>query len=142
MRRIDMESDIWAGIGTGRIADAIYFLGGIIAIWVSARFASVAVEKDANIVAKITITIFGICVVVTNCFAILMQQYTWVGAARNLQALKDSGVSLSPGATEYLAMFAGASDPSLLDKPVALLLNLSALALIIGILWFQPKSEE
>ena len=128
--------------GAGRIADAIYFSGGIIALWVAARFASVAVEKDANIVAKITITIFGICVVVTNCFAILMQQYTWVGAARNLQALKDSGVSLSPGATEYLAMFAGANDPSLLDKPVALLLNLSALALIIGILWFQPKSEE
>ena len=137
-----MESDIWAGIGTGRIADAIYFLGGIIAIWVSARFASVAVEKDANIVAKITITIFGICVVVTNCFAILMQQYTWVGAARNLQALKDSGVSLSPTATSYIESFGGLADPSLLAKPVGLLLNLSVLALIIGVLWFQPKPAE
>ena len=136
-----MESDIWAGIGAGRIADAIYFLGGIIAIWVSARFASVAVEKDANIVAKITITIFGICVVVTNCFAILMQQYTWVGAARNLQALRDSGVSLSPTATNYIENFGGLADPSLLEKPVGLLLNLSVLALIIGILWFQPKPE-
>ena len=137
-----MESDIWAGIGAGRIADAIYFLGGIIAIWVSARFASVAVEKDANVFAKITITIFGFCVVLTNLAFYVGSLWTWVGAARNLQALKDSGVSLSPGATEYLAMFAGASDPSLLDKPIALLLNLSALAIIIGILWFQPKSEE
>ena len=136
-----MESDIWAGIGAGRIADAIYFLGGIIAIWVSARFASVAVEKDANIVAKITITIFGICVVVTNCFAILMQQYTWVGAARNLQALRESGVSLSPTATNYIENFGGLADPSLLEKPVGLLLNLSVLALMLGILWFQPKPE-
>ena len=137
-----MESDIGMLWGAGRIADAINFLGGIIALWVAARFASVAVEKDANIVAKITITIFGICVVVTNCFAILMQQYTWVGAARNLQALRDSGVSLSPTATNYIENFGGLADPSLLEKPVGLLLNLSVLALIISILWFQPKPEE
>ena len=52
MRRIDMESDIVTLWGAGRIADAIYFLGGIIALWVAARFASVAVEKDANILPK------------------------------------------------------------------------------------------
>ena len=137
-----MESDIVTLWGAGRIADAIYFSGGIIALWVAARFASVAVEKDANIFAKITITIFGICVVVTNCFAILMQQYTWVGAARNLQALRESGVSLSPTATNYIENFGGLADPSLLEKPVGLLLNLSVLALMLGILWFQPKPEE
>ena len=137
-----MESDIWAGIGAGRIADAIYFLGGIIAIWVSARFASVAVEKDANIVAKITITIFGCCAVITNLAFYVGSQWTWVGAARNLQALRDSGVSLSPHATDYIETFGGLADPSLLDKPIALLLNLSVLALIIGILWFQPKPED
>ena len=65
-----------------------------------------------------------------------------MGAARNLQALKDSGVSLSPNATSYIESFGGLADPSLLDKPIAILLNLSVLALIIGVLWFQPKPEE
>ena len=136
-----MESDIVTLWGAGRIADAIYFLGGIIALWVAARFASVAVEKDANIFAKITITIFGCCVVITNLAFYVGSQWTWVGAARNLQALKDSGVSLSPTATNYIENFGGLADPSLLEKPVGLLLNLSVLALIISILWFQPKPE-
>ena len=142
MRRIDLESDIGMLWSAGRIADAINFLGGIIALWVAARLASVAVERDANIFAKITITIFGLCVVVTNLAFYVGSLWTWVGAARNLQALKDSGVSLSPHATDYIETFGGLADPSLLDKPIALLLNLSVLALIIGILWFQPKPED
>ena len=115
-----MESDIGMLWGTGRIADAIYFSGGIIALWVAARFASVAVEKDANIFAKITITIFGCCVVITNLAFYVGSQWTWVGAARNLQALRDSGVSLSPTATNYIENFGGLADPSLLEKPVGL----------------------
>ena len=137
-----MESDIGMLWGAGRIADAINFLGGIIALWVAARFASVAVEKDANIFAKITITIFGFCVVLTNLAFYVGSLWTWAGAARYLQALKDSGVSLSPHATENIESFGGVADPSLLDKPIAILLNLSVLALIIGVLWFQPKPEE
>ena len=137
-----MESDMVTLWGAGRIADAIYFSGGIIALWVAARFASVAVEKDANVFAKITITIFGFCVVLTNLAFYVGSLWTWVGAARNLQALKDSGVSLSPHAISYIESFGGLADPSLLDKPIAILLNLSVLALIIGVLWFQPKPEE
>ena len=137
-----MESDILTLWGAGRIADAIYFSGGIIALWVAERFASVAVEKDANVFAKITITIFGFCVVLTNLAFYVGSLWTWVGAARNLQALKDSGVSLSPHAISYIESFGGLADPSLLDKPIAILLNLSVLALIIGVLWFQPKPEE
>ena len=137
-----MESDIGMLWGAGRIADAINFLGGIIALWVAARFASVAVERDANVFAKIIITIFGFCVVVTNLAFYVGSLWTWVGAARNLQGLKDSGVSLSPHTTDYVETFGGLADLSLLDKPIALLLNLSVLALIIGVLWFQPKPQK
>ena len=137
-----MESDIGMLWGAGRIADAINFLGGIIALWVAARFASVAVEKDANIFAKITITIFGLWLVVTNLAIYVGSLWTWEGAARNLQGLKDSGVALSPHTTDYIETFGGLADPSLLDKPITLLLNLSVLALIIGILWFKPKPQD
>ena len=89
-----------------------------------------------------TITIFGFCVVVTNLAFYVGSQWTWVGAARNLQALRDSGVSLSPHATSYLESFGGLADLALLEKPFGLLLNQSILALIIGILWFQAKPEE
>lgn len=137
-----MESDIGMLWGAGRIADAINFLGGIIALWVAERFAFVAVERDANIFAKITITIFGLWLVVTNLAIYVGSLWTWEGAARNLQGLKDSGVSLSPHTTDYIETFGGLADPSLLDKPITLLLNLSVLALIIGILWFKPKPQD
>ena len=137
-----MESDIGMLWGAGRIADAINFLGGIIALWVAERFAFVAVERDANIFAKITITIFGLWLVVTNLAIYVGSLWIWEGAARNLQGLKDSGVSLSPHTTDYIETFGGLADPSLLDKPITLLLNLSVLALIIGILWFKPKPQD
>ena len=56
-----METDIRSNLGAARFVDAIYFLAGIIAILIAARFVPVAIEKGANILAKITITIFGKC---------------------------------------------------------------------------------
>jgi hypothetical protein len=48
-----MEGEIWMSFQTSRGANATLFLGIIIAVWVAARFSSVAVEKGVNSLGKI-----------------------------------------------------------------------------------------
>ena len=136
-----MESDIWAGLQAARIATAINFMGGIVAIWVAARFASVAIEKGANLAAKVIITIFGLCVVLTNFW--FMQWFSWdqYWALSNLERLRESGVELSVNASYVLDQFPP-EEPTLFENPVGLLLCLTALLVIIGTLWFQPKKDN
>ena len=136
-----MESDIWAGLQAARIATAINFMGGIVAIWVAARFASVAIEKGANLAAKVIITIFGLCVVLTNFW--FMQWFSWdqYWALSNLERLRESGVELSVNASYVLDQFPP-EEPTLFENPVGLLLCLTALLVIIGTLWFQPKKDS
>ena len=135
-----MEGDIQAALGAARIATAINFMGGMIAIWIAARFASVAVEKGANLAAKVVITIFGGCVVLTHFF--LMRWFSWdqYWALSNLERLRASGVELSVNASFILEQFPPA-EPTLFEEPVGLLLCLTALLVIIGTLWFQPKKD-
>ncbi len=45
-----------------RGANATLFLGVVIAVWVAARFSSVAVEKGANALAKVIMTLFAFSV--------------------------------------------------------------------------------
>ena len=136
-----MESDIWAALSAARIATAINFMGGVIAIWIAARFASVAVEKGANVAAKVVITIFGGCVVLTNFW--FMQWFSWdqYWALSNLERLRESGVELSVNASYVLDQFPP-EEPTLFENPVGLLLCLTALLVIIGRLWFQPKKDS
>ena len=136
-----MESDIWAALGAARIATAINFMGGMIAIWIAARFASVAVEKGANVAAKVVITIFGGCVVLTNFW--FTQWFSWdqYWAFSNLERLREAGVELSVNSSYALEMFPP-EEPTLFENSVGLLLCLTALLIIIGTLWFQPKKDS
>ena len=43
-------------------ANATLFLGVVIAVWVAARFSSVAVEKGANALGKVICTLFAFSV--------------------------------------------------------------------------------
>ncbi|MFL2502198.1 MAG: hypothetical protein ACJ0Q1_04690 [Luminiphilus sp.] len=136
-----MESDIWAALGAARIATAINFMGGMIAIWIAARFASVAVEKGANVAAKVVITIFGCCVVLTNFWFMQWLSWDYYMALSNLERLRESGVELSVNSSYVLEKFPP-EEPTLFENPVGLLLCLTALLVIIGTLWFQPKKDS
>ena len=136
-----MESDIWAALGAARIATAINFMGGMIAIWIAARFASVAVEKGANVAAKVVITIFGCCVVLTNFWFMQWLSWDYYMALSNLERLRESGVELSVNSSYVLEEFPP-EEPTLFENPVGLLLCLTALLVIIGTLWFQPKKDS
>tara|TARA_X000000950_G_scaffold190685_1_gene230329 strand:+ start:371 stop:781 length:411 start_codon:yes stop_codon:yes gene_type:complete len=136
-----MESDIWAALGAARIATAINFMGGMIAIWIAARFASVAVEKGANVAAKVVITIFGCCVVLTNFWFMQWLSWDYYMALSNLERLRESGVELSVNSSYVLEEFPP-EEPTLFENPVGLLLCLTALLVIIGTLWFQPQKDS
>ena len=135
-----MESDIWAGLQAGRIATAINFMGGIVAIWIAARFASVAIEKGATLAAKVVITIFGLCVVITNFWFMQMPSWNWYWTLSNLERLRESGVELSVIASNALERFPP-QEPTLFENPVGLLLCLPALLVIIGTLWVPTKKD-
>ncbi len=105
------------------------------------RFASVAIEKGANLATKVIITIFGLCVVLTNFWFMQMPNWNWYWTVSNLERLRESGVELSVTASTALERFPP-EEPTLFENPVGLLLCLAALLVIIGTLWFPPKKDE
>jgi len=133
-----MEIEIWAIWSSNRIASAIMGLTGMISIWIAARFASVMMEKGANLLGKITVTVFGICVLLMNGMFMLMAQTNWNNTAKTFAAMRDAGTEISPIAAEFVAKY-GAGDPSLTNTPIFLVLLISVLVLLIGTVWFQPE---
>jgi hypothetical protein len=138
LRGFTMEIEIWAIWSSNRIASAIMGLTGMISIWIAARFASVMMEKGANLLGKITVTVFGICVLLMNGVFMLMAQTNWNNTAKTFAAMRDSGTEISPIAAEFVAKY-GANDPSLTNTPIFLVLLISVLVLLIGTVWFQPE---
>ena len=137
-RGFTMEIEVWAIWSSNRIASAIMGLTGMISIWIAARFASVMMEKGANLLGKITVTVFGICVLLMNGVFMLMAQTNWNNTAKTFAAMRDSGAEISPIAAEFVAKY-GASDPSLTNTPIFLVLLISVLVLLIGTVWLQPE---
>ena len=52
------EVGLWETYQTGRGANASVGIAMVIAVWVAARFSSVAMEKGVNLVGKIILTTF------------------------------------------------------------------------------------
>jgi|TARA_B100001741_G_C16359703_1_gene508016 hypothetical protein len=57
-----MEVALWEVFAQSRGANATVFLGTVIAVWVAARFSSVAMDKGANTMAKLLCTAFAVAV--------------------------------------------------------------------------------
>tara|TARA_B100001287_G_scaffold229632_1_gene199997 strand:+ start:720 stop:1121 length:402 start_codon:yes stop_codon:yes gene_type:complete len=97
-----MESEIWMSFQTSRGANATLFLGVVIAVWVAARFASVSMDKGANAVGKVIVSLFALSVFAAgwNMFTYIGNQF--VGHAVAFQGLKNSGVEISPLAQGFI----------------------------------------
>ena len=133
-----MEMEIWNVWATNRIPGAIGGLSTIIAIWVAARFASVASEQseeNKTLLGKILLTLFGGSVILWGVQNNLFAQGNWTAAARGFNNLKESGVELSEGATRFAEMYS--AEPSLLNQPVAIVFFISAFLIILYPIWFK-----
>ena len=100
-----MESEIWMSFQASRGANATLFLGVVIAVWVAARFASVSMDKGANAVGKVIISLFALSVFAAgwNMFTYIGNQF--VGHAAAFEGLKKSGVEISPLADGFIKTY-------------------------------------
>ena len=53
------EIALWELFQSGRTANLTFAIAGVIAVWVAARFSSVAVEKGVNMFGKVILTLFA-----------------------------------------------------------------------------------
>ena len=54
------EIAMWNTFNTGRTANATGFLAIVLAVWVAARFSSVSLEKNVNLLGKVFVTAFAV----------------------------------------------------------------------------------
>ena len=133
-----MEMEMWNVWATNRIPGAIGGLSTIIAIWVAARFASVASEQseeNKTLFGKVLLTLFGGSVILWGIQVNLMAQANWSVTANAFKSMKEAGTEVSEGAMKFAERWG--DEPSLLNQPVAIVFFLSAFAIILYPIWFK-----
>ena len=133
-----MEMEMWNVWATNRIPGAIGGLSTIIAIWVAARFASVASEQseeNKTLFGKVLLTLFGGSVILWGIQVNLMAQANWSVTANAFKSMKEAGTEVSEGAMKFAERWG--DEPSLLNQPVAIVFFLSAFAIILYPILFK-----
>ena len=99
-----MEMEIWNVWATNRIPGAIGGLTTIIAIWVAARFSSVASEQseeNKTVLGKVILTLFGGSVILWGIQINLMAQANWSITANAFKSMNEAGMEVSDGAMRF-----------------------------------------
>ena len=130
-----MELELWNLFQTSRGANATLILSVIIGIWITARFASVAREKDAPMLMKIIISIFALSMASFNWFVFTLTSNSLIITANAMQSLKDSGETVSPIAEAFIAQNAG--DLATMPSMVGITIIVSALLIALLPMWLK-----
>ena len=133
-----MEMEIWNVWATNRISGAIGGLTTIIAIWVAARFASVASEQseeNKTVAGKILLTLFGGSVILWGVQNTLFAIGNWSVTANAFKTMKENGLEVSNGAMRFAETYG--SEPSLLNQPVSIIFFVTAFLIILYPIWFK-----
>ncbi|MDG2501899.1 MAG: hypothetical protein P8M77_05850 [Porticoccaceae bacterium] len=133
-----MESEIWSTFATLRISSAINGLAGLFAIWLASRWASVAMEKGVNTLAKVILSVFGLCVIAMNGFFLMTAQSIFINTSKTFAMLRDGGTEISPAAANFIATY-NADAPALMNTPIFSLLLLAALLVILLPMWMPAE---
>ena len=98
------EIGLWDTYQTGRGANASVGIAMVIAVWVAARFSSVAMEKGVNLVGKIILTAFAASVALGGIGLVETVDAVWVGHADALAGLDvaNGDIDLSAGSQLYI----------------------------------------
>ena len=122
--------ELWNVWATNRIPGAIGGLTTIIAIWVAARFASVASEQSEE-----NKSLFGGSVILWGIQINLFAQANWSITANAFKSMNEAGMDVSEGAMRFAETWS--AEPSLLNNPVAIVFFLSAFLIILYPIWFK-----
>ena len=69
------EIAMWDAFAAGRTANATGFLAIVLAVWVAARFSSVSLEKNVNMLGKVFVTAFAVGVFLSGL--VVVWKYRW-----------------------------------------------------------------
>ena len=130
--------EIWNVWATNRISGAIGGLSTIIAIWVAARFASVASEQseeNKTVAGKILLTLFGGSVILWGVQNTLFAMGNWSVTANAFKTMKENGLEVSNGAMRFAETYG--AEPSLLNQPVSIVFFVTAFLIILYPIWFK-----
>mgnify|MGYP001314614159 FL=1 len=133
-----MEMEMWNVWATNRISGAIGGLSTIIAIWVAARFASVASEQseeNKTVAGKILLTLFGGSVILWGVQNTFFAIGNWSVTANAFKTMKENGLEVSNGAMRFAETYG--AEPSLLNQPVSIVFFVTAFLIILYPIWFK-----
>ena len=130
------EIGLWETYQTGRGANASVGIAMVIAVWVAARFSSVAMEKGVNLVGKIILTAFAASVALGGIALVGTIDAVWVGHANALAGLDvaNGAVDLSAGSQLYVEMN---SDSNALRKTMGYVFYVAGFLIATVQLWFD-----
>jgi TRAP-type C4-dicarboxylate transport system permease small subunit len=122
-----------------RVADALTFIGCILAIWLALRTANMTGENpSSNLVTKILSTVFGLSIVAGSFQAFAIAANNWVITARRITEM---GVENAPdprGAQGFLD-FVGTTEPAGMPDTIGLIFLVTVAIMIIGLIWLPRK---
>ena len=139
------EVEILNNSQLGFIQNAIYTVAIVIMTFIAFRLARVANEKNANVLGKIVVTLYGVMVTfffIQVCSYLSMQQK---GLAYSLSELKATGVKLSAGSEDAVSRFqVNLSDgyPALVPEIPSIIFAAVVLLIVIGTTWLKTTSEK
>ena len=130
------EVGLWETYQTGRGANASVGIAMVIAVWVAARFSSVAMEKGVNLVGKIILTAFAASVALGGIGLVETIDAVWVGHANALAGLDvaNGAVDLSAGSQLYVDVN---SDSNVLRKTMGYVFYVAGFLIATVQLWFD-----
>ena len=132
-----MEMELWNLFHSARAPNATLILSVIIGIWITARFSSVARENNAPLLMKGIISVFALSMASFNWFVFTLTTNNSIIAANAMQALKDSGETISPIAEMFISQNAG--DLATTPNMVGMAIIISALLIALLPLWLKGE---
>ncbi len=135
----NMEIALWSVFGTGRTANATALLALILAIWVAARFSSVSLEKNVNLVGKIFLTAFAVGVFMMGLVVFGNIGGTFEGHAGALAALDvgNGDIDLGAGSQAFIEFMN--SGGNLVGRIGGMLVLVAGLAIAVVPLWVKSS---
>ena len=132
-----MEMELWNLFQSARAPNATLILSVIIGIWITARFSSVARENNAPLLMKGIISVFALSMASFNWFVFTLTMNNSIIAANAMQAIKDSGETISPIAEMFISQNAG--DLATTPNMVGMAIIISALLIALLPLWLKGE---
>ena len=134
---VTTEIALWELFQSGRTANLTFGIGMVIAVWVAARFSSVAMEKGVNMFGKVILTLFAASVLFGGLNLMMTTDAVWIAHANALAGL-DAGngaATLSEGSMRYIAENSESNPIRMIAGGI---FYLCGFLIAIAPIWFDP----